>query len=165
MLIEKNNNFYLTKNGIEYISNFNPYIFQNKNVSSIDLTNAQKRLILQVLTNGNWDGKVHKVNIYWFLRFIEVTGGDWLPKNAPFDKDKLEIARGLFKVHYNFLTMQQFLNWCSNYCEELGLIEKVKSTSNYDSIVLTPLGVEVNNIFSMDILVKKNRMNLSFKYI
>jgi hypothetical protein len=60
--------------------------------------------------------------------------------------------------------MKEFLNWCSNYCEELGLIERIKSTAKYDKIILTPLGVEVNNIFSMDLSLKKSRMNLSFKF-
>ncbi|MEZ4817066.1 MAG: hypothetical protein R2776_03750 [Flavobacteriaceae bacterium] len=164
MLKEENNFYYLTKNGIEFINNFNPYIFKTNNISSIDLSNEQKRLILKILTNGNWDEKVHKMNIFWFLRFIEVTNGDWLPKKVPFEEDKLEILRGLFKVSYNYRTMQQFLNWCSNYCLELGLIERVKSTTNYDRVFLTPLGVEVNNIFSIDMLLKKSRMNLSFKY-
>lgn len=164
MFAEKDNKFTLTNNGIIFIENFNPYIFLSSKVSSIDLTNEQKRLVLKILTNGNWEEKVHKMNIYWFLRFIEVTNGDWLPKKFPFDQDKLEIARGLFKVSYSFQTMQQFLNWCSNYCEELGLTERVKSTTNYDRVILTPLGVEVNNIFSMDLLLKRSRMNLSFKY-
>ncbi len=164
MIVEKENQFTLTNNGIEFIENFNPYVISSDNVSSIDLTNEQKRLILKILTNGNWEDKVHKVNIYWFLRFIEVTNGDWLPNKFPFDKDKLEIVQGLFKVSYKHRTMKEFLNWCSNYCEELGLIERVKSTTNYDKIVLTPLGVEVNNIFSMDLLLKRSRMNLSFKY-
>lgn len=164
MLIENNSSFVLTNNGKEFIENFNPYIYKSSNVSSIDLTNEQKRLILKILTNGNWNEKIHKINIYWFLRFIEVTNGDWLPKKIPFDKDKLDISRGLFNVSYSYKTMQQFLNWCSNYCEELCLIERIRTTTNYDRIILTPLGIEVNNIISMDLLIKRNRMNLSFKY-
>jgi hypothetical protein len=164
MITEKNDVYYLTTNGKDFIDNFNPYVFKNSYVSSIDLTNEQKRLLLKILTNGTWDDKIHKMNIYWFLRFLEVTNGDWLPKRFPFEKDKLEIARGLFKVSYSFQTMQQFLNWCCNYCEELGLVERIKSTTSYDRLILTPLGVEVNNIFSMDMILKKSRMNLSFKY-
>lgn len=165
-MIEENKDFYyLTKNGKEYIENFSPYADQTINVSSLDLTNEQRRLLLKIITNGNWENKIHKMNIYWFLRFLEVTNGDWLPKRFPFDQDKLEITRGLFKVSYSFKTMQQFLNWCCNYCEELGLIERIKSTTNYDRLILTPLGVDVNNIFSMDLMLKKSRMNLSFKYI
>ncbi|MDN5353863.1 MAG: hypothetical protein PWQ09_619 [Candidatus Cloacimonadota bacterium] len=164
MFEEKENKFFLTNNGIEYINNFNPYINHADNVATIDLTNEQKRLLLKILTNGNWEDKIHKTNIYWFMRFVEVTDGNWLPKSIPFDNDKLEIARGLFKVSYNHRTMKEFLNWCSNYCEELGLIDRIKSTTEYDKIILTPLGVEVNNIFSMDLTLKKNRMNLSFKF-
>jgi len=164
MFSEYSNNYILSKNGKYFIDNFNPYVFRNNNVSSIDLSNEQKRLILQILTNGNWKDKIHKINIYWFLRFIEVTNGDWIPKRISFDQAKLEILRGLFKVSYNYRTMQQFLNWCNNYCEELGLTERVKSNENYDRLILTPLGVEVNNIFSMDLMLKRSRMNLSFKY-
>jgi hypothetical protein len=165
-MIEENKDFFcLTKNGKEYIENFSPFAYQTNNVSSIDLTNEQRRLLLKIITNGNWENKIHKMNIYWFLRFLEVTNGDWLPNRFSFDQDKLEITRGLFKVSYSFKTMQQFLNWCCNYCEELGLVERIKSTTNYDRLILTPLGVDVNNIFSMDLMLKKSRMNLSFKYI
>jgi len=159
------NKYHLTNLGEEFINNFNPYIQTIMNVSSIDLTNEQKRLLLRILTNGNWDNKVHKVNIYWFLRFMEVTSGMWLPKKHNFEHNKLEIARGLFKVSYKSRTMQEFLTWCFNYCQELGLVGRIKSTSDYDQMYLTPLGIEVNNIFSLDLTIKKSRMNLSFKYL
>ncbi len=155
----------LTKYGKQFVQNISPYVHHVENVSSIDLTNEQKRLLLKILTNGNWDNKVHKVNIYWFLRFIEITHGSWLPKQKRFDQDKLDIARGIFNVAYNERTMYEFLNWCSNYCSELGLVERIKSTTIYDQVFLTPLGVEVNNIFSLDLSLKKSRMNLSFKFL
>ena len=66
---------------------------------------------------------------------------------------------------YKGRTMREFLNWCYNYCTELGLVEKIKSSSDYDQIILTPLGIEVNNIFSLDLTIKKSRMNLNFKYL
>ncbi|HAB52971.1 MAG: hypothetical protein A2315_06950 [Ignavibacteria bacterium RIFOXYB2_FULL_35_12] len=165
-LIEINSDYFvLTAYGKEFIENFNPFLFVADNASSVELSNEQKRLLLKILTNGNWEDKVHKINIYWFLRFIEVTDGKWLPKKHYFDRDKLEIAKGLFRVSYASRTMQEFLNWCCNYCIELGLVEKIKSTSEYDEIYLTPLGIEVNNIFSMDLQIKKSRMNLNFKFI
>lgn len=157
--------YFLTEYGKIFIENISPYVYNTSNVSSIDLTNEQKRLFLKILTNGNWDNKIHKVNIYWFLRFIEITHGNWLPKQNKFDQDKLDIARGIFGVSYSERTMYEFLNWCSNYCIELGLIKKIKSTTIYDQVFLTPLGVEVNNIFSLDLTLKKSRMNLSFKFI
>ena len=165
-LIEiKKNKYYLTDNGQNFVINISPYVLSSANPSSIDLTNEQKRLILKILTNGIWENKVHKINIYWFMRFLEVTGGSWLPKRYNLDKDRLEIAKGLFKVSYKSRTMYEFLNWCYNYCEELGLVERIKSTSEYDQMILTPLGVEVNNIFSLDLTLKKSRMNLNFQYL
>jgi len=157
--------YVLTNYGDSFVKNISPFVNITNNVSSINLTNEQKRLLLKILTNGNWDDKVHKVNIYWFLRFIEVTSGSWLPRIYDFDKDKLDLANGLFNVSYRGRTMQEFLTWCFNYCSELGLVEKIKSTSNYEQVFLTPLGVDVNNIFSIDLTLKKSRMNLSFKYL
>jgi hypothetical protein len=161
----RRSNYILTDFGNLFVQNINPYVYKTNNVSTINLTNEQKRILLKVLTNGNWDDKVHKVNIYWFLRFIEVTNGSWLPTTHYFAQDRLDIANGLFNVSYNGRTMHEFLKWCFNYCSELGLVDKIKSTSDYDQIFLTPLGVDVNNIFSMDLTLKKSRMNLSFKYL
>jgi len=48
---------------------------------------------------------------------------------------------------------------------ELELVDKIKTNSNYDKIYLTPLGIEINNIFSLDLQLKKNRLNLNFKYL
>ena len=157
--------YVLTRNGELFVRSMSPYIDATSNVSSIDLTNEQKRLLLQILTNGNWNNCIHKVNIYWFLRFIEVTRGLWLPKKHDFDSNKLDIANGLFNVSYGKRTMHEFLTWCSNYCLELGLIDKIKSTSDYDAVVLTPLGIEINNMFSIDLMLKRSRMNLNFKYL
>jgi len=161
----KNNRYTLTNYGEIFVKNISPFVNATSNIPSINLTNEQKRLLLLVLTNGNWDNKIHKVNIYWFLRFIEVTHGNWLPKQHNFEQSKLDIARGIFNVYYNGRTMHEFLTWCCNYCMELGLVEKIKSTTDYDQVFLTPLGVEVNNIFSLDLTLKKSRMNLSFKFL
>lgn len=82
-----------------------------------------------------------------------------------FEQSKLDIARGIFNVYYNGRTMHEFLTWCCNYCIELGLVERIKSTFDYDQVFLTPLGIEVNNIFSLDLTLKKSRLNLSFKFL
>lgn len=155
----------ITPNGKEYVANYNPYVSacSPTELPSLDLTNEQKRLLLRILTNGNWT--VHKVNIYWFLRFIEVTGGEWVPNAREFGQEKLDLVNGLFSVSYKDRTMFELLNWNCNYCEELGLVERIKTGTKYDRVYLTPLGVEVNNIFSLDLLVKKSRLNLSFEYL
>ena len=163
-MIESDGNFYvITQNGRDYIDNFNIDIEAASNLSSIDLTNEQKKVLLRIITNGNWTA--HKVNIYWFLRFIEVTNGEWLPNIKDFDDFKLDLVNGLFGVNYKNRTMYEFLNFACNWCTELGLVETIKSASNYDRIYLTPLGIDINNIFSLDLQLKKNRLNLNFKYL
>ena len=155
----------MTANGEEYISNFNPNIFNStsQKLPSIDLMNEQKRLLLRILTNGNWT--VHKVNIYWFLRFIEVTNGQWIPNFKDFAQEKLDMVNGLFGVSYKKRTMYELLNFTYNFCAELELVERIKSGGEYDRIYLTPLGIEINNIFSLDLQAKRSRRNLSFKYL
>jgi len=163
MINENKDSYLITSNGIEYIYNFNPEIDFANNLSSVNLTNEQKKTILRVLTNGNWTA--HKVNVYWFLRFLEVTNGEWLPNQKSFDIHKLELVNGLFNVTYLSRTMYEFLNFACNWCYELGLVDRIKTTTLYDKIYLTPLGTEINNIFSLDLQLKKSRLNLNFKFL
>ena len=163
MIYQDGSLFSISVNGLEYIKNFNPEIDYTPNLSSVDLTNEQKKILLRVITNGNWTK--HKVNIYWFLRFLEVTNGEWLPSTKNFEAHKLELINGLFNVNYRSRTMYEFLNFACNWCLELELVDKIKTTSNYDKVYLTPLGIEINNIFSLDLQLKRNRLNLNFKYL
>lgn len=163
MLTEIKGGFTITANGFEYVQNFNPDIDFATNLSSVDLTNEQKKILLRIITNGNWSA--HKVNIYWFLRFLEVTNGEWLPNVKSFEKHKLDLVNGLFSVNYLSRTMYEFLNFACNWCMELGLVDRIKTTTFYDKIYLTPLGIEINNILSLDLQLKKNRLNLNFKYL
>lgn len=48
---------------------------------------------------------------------------------------------------------------------KLALVERIKTKTKYDKVYLTPLGVEINNIFSLDLQLKKSRLNLNFKYL
>jgi hypothetical protein len=155
--------FSITEAGKEYINNFDITIHRSTNLSSVNLTNEQKKILLRIITNGKWTP--HKVNIYWFLRFIEVTNGEWIPNFKEFDRMKLDLLNGLFGVSYKSRTMSEFLNFACNWCMELDLIERISSNSRYDRLYLTPLGIEINNIFSLDLQLKRNRLNLNFKYL
>ena len=90
MIVNDDNKFWLTQSGEDYINNFNLDIDQSSNLSSSNLTNEQKKVLLKVLTNSNWTP--HKVNVYWFLRFIEITNGEWLPNVKEFNESKLDIV-------------------------------------------------------------------------
>lgn len=163
MLFKKNNHYILTENGRDYINNFNPEIDFTSNLSAVNLTNEQKKILLRAITNGNWTP--HKVNIYWFLRFMEISNGEWIPNLKIFDAEKLELLNGLFNVHYKPRTMYEFLNFACNWCMELDLVDRIKTNTHYDRLYLTPLGIEINNIFSLDLQIKKSRLNLNFKYL
>lgn len=163
MIAVNNDAFLLTDYGNGYVSNFNPDIETASNLSALNLNNEQKKVLLRVITNGNWTP--HKVNIYWFLRFLEVNHGEWIPNIKHFDKEKLDLLNGLFGVNYKSRTMYEFLNFACNWCLELGLVERIKTNTHYDRVYFTPLGIEINNIFSLDLQIKKNRMNLNFKYL
>ena len=163
-MIETDGIYYkITGYGKKYLDNLNPLVAKTINISSVDLTNEQRRLLLTILTNGIWT--THKVNIYWFLKFIEITNGNWLPKRKNFDKSKLELVNSLFGVNYKSRSMYEFLNFVCNWCIELGLVEKINSTAYYERIYLTPLGIEISGIFNLDIGLKRNRLNLNFKYL
>ena len=157
--------FVLTAFGREYVTGFNIHVFRvpGARLPSIDLTNDQKRLLLQILTNGNWT--THKVNIYWFLRFVDVTSGAWIPNRRNFAQEKLDMLNGLFGVSYKMRTMQELINFTYNFCAELELVERIRTGGDYDRLFLTPLGVEVSNIFGLDMQTKRSRLNLNFKYL
>jgi len=165
MLEPQGKRYKITPNGQDYINSFSPYVFScpPRRLPSIDLMNEQKRLLLKILTNGNWT--VHKTNIYWFLRFIEVTNGEWIPNAKDFAQERLDLVNALFGVSYEKRTMFELLNFTYNFCSELQLVERVKTGGRYDRIYLTPLGVEVNNIFGLDLLAKRGRLNLNFRYL
>jgi hypothetical protein len=165
MIESRGEQFILTRSGQTYLDNLNPNVLITPAASlpSLDLTNEQKRLLLGILTNGNWT--VHKVNIYWFLKFVEVTGGEWIPNQRRFGEEKLDLLNGLFGLSYKMRTMQEFVNFTYNFCAELELVERIRTGGHYDRLYLTPLGVEVSNIFGLDMQTKRSRFNLSFKYM
>jgi len=94
-----------------------------------------------------------------------VINGEWIPNVKEFDHTKLELVNGLLGVSYKARTMYEFLNFAYNWCAELDLVERINTGSRYDRLYLTPLGIEINNLFSWDLQIKKNRLNLNFKYL
>ena len=96
---------------------------------------------------------------------MEVNSGEWIPNNMEFEIEKLNLLNNLFGVNYKSRTMFEFLNFACNWCIELDLMNRIKTDTYYDRIYLTPLGIEINNIFSLDLQIKKSRLNLNFKYL
>lgn len=88
----------LTDYGKRFRDNYNAEIIQSR-ATMPDLSTEQRRVLLEVLTNGVFTKS--KVNIYYFLRFVHLTNGDWVAKSGtPEDKEKLKFVNFLFGKSY-----------------------------------------------------------------
>ncbi|MFQ6035302.1 MAG: hypothetical protein ACE5NM_05575, partial [Sedimentisphaerales bacterium] len=151
--------FALTDYGVRFRDNYNAEIIQSA-ATMPDLSTGQKRVLLEVLTNGIFTKS--KVNIYYFLRFVHLTGGDWLPKaSTPQDKEKLEFVNFLFGKTYKWTTVRELLLFTCNQCEELDLAERMRlSKSAYDRVVLTTLGSRVLGYLELHSHLKREQMQI-----
>ncbi len=130
------------------------------------LSLEQKRILLEVLTNGTI--RPCKANIYYFLRFVYLTEGAWVPKpTAPEPKSESEPAFGywqltmaLFGKRYSWRTITDFLSFTCNQCEELGLVERLKLEGTSDRAILTPLGSRILGLMEIDLHLKRERIHI-----
>jgi len=149
----------LTNNGKRFRDNYNAEIIQS-NASMPDLSTEQKRILLEALTNGNFTGS--KINIYYFLRFMHLTNGSWIPKSrTPEDKQKLEFINFLFGKTYRWGTVRELLLFTCNQCEELELVEKMRlADSSYDRAVMTSLGSRVLGFLELHLHLKREQIQI-----
>ena len=159
-LIEKEGNMMkLTRYGKRFEGGYNAEIIKSRARMS-DLSTEQKRILLEILTNGIFTKS--KVNIYYFLRFVHLTNGDWLPKSAtPEDKEKLKFMNFLFGKDYRWTTVKELLLFTCNQSEELGLVERIKlHNSLYDRIVLTTLGSRILGYLELYLHLKREQLQI-----
>jgi hypothetical protein len=152
-------NIRLTNNGRRFRDNYNAEIIQS-NASMPDLSTEQKRIVLEALTNGNFTGS--KINIYYFLRFMHLTNGSWIPKSrTPEDKEKLEFINFLFGKTYRWGTVRELLLFTCNHCEELELVERMRlARSGYDRAVMTSLGSRVLGFLELHQHLKREQIQI-----
>lgn len=149
----------LTDYGKRFRDNYNTEIIQSR-ATMPDLSTEQKRILLEVLTNGNFTKS--KINMYYFLRFVHLTNGEWLPKSGtPEDKEKLKFANFLFGTSYRWTTVRELLLFTCNQCEELGLVERMPlRRSQYDRVVLTTLGSRVLGYLELYLHLKREQLQI-----
>lgn len=152
-------NIILTNNGKRFRDNYNAEIIQS-NASMPDLSTEQKRIVLETLTNGNFTGS--KINIYYFLRFMHLTDGSWIPRSRTSeDKEKLEFINFLFGKTYRWGTVRELLLFTCNHCEELELVERMRlSRSGYDRAVMTSLGSRVLGFLELHLHLKREQIQI-----
>ncbi|MDI6810418.1 MAG: hypothetical protein QMD80_01845 [archaeon] len=149
----------LTDYGKRFRDNYNAEIIRSR-ATMPDLSTEQKRVLLEVLTNGVFTKS--KVNIYYFLRFVHLTNGDWLPKSGtPEDTEKLKFVNFLFGSSYRWTTTRELLLFSCNQCEELELVERMRlSKSMYDRVVLTTLGSRVLGYLELYLHLRREQMQI-----
>ena len=156
---EQNGMIGLTDYGKRFRDNYNAEIIQSK-ATMPDLSTEQKRVLLEVLTNGVLTKS--KVNVYYFLRFVHLTGGNWLPKSStPEDTERLKFINFLFGKDYRWNTASKLLQFTCNQCEELELVERMRlSKSKYDRVVLTTLGSRVLGYLELYLHLRREQLQI-----
>ena len=156
---EKSGSIKLSEYGKRFRDAYNGDIIQSA-ASMPDLSTEQRRVLLEVLTNGLFTKS--KVNIYYFLRFIHLTAGEWVPKSGtPEDPEKLKFVNFLFGTSYRWSTASELLLFTCNQCEELQLAERMRlSKSQYDRAVLTTLGSRVLGYLELNLHLKREQIQI-----
>jgi len=156
---KKNRIIELTNYGKRFRDNYNTEIIPSR-ATMPDLSTEQKRVLLEVLTNGVFTKS--KVNIYYFLRFMHLTNGDWLPKSGtPEDTERLKFVNFLFGKSYRWTTVRELLLFTCNQCEELELVERMRfSKSRYDRVVLTTLGSRILGYLELYLHLRREQMQI-----
>lgn len=155
----------LTEYGIRFRDNLN-YDFVLKkelskaNIKRIELSLEQKRILLESLMNGNIGARKGKTNILYFLRFVHLTEGIWIPRGRAMDKQKMDFANSFLGTNYTQITLSNWLNFVCTHCEEVGLVERIKTKTEYDRVTLSSLGSRVLGFIEMDLHLKREKIQI-----
>jgi hypothetical protein len=149
----------LTEYGKRFRDAYNAEIIHSR-ATMPDLSIEQKRILLEILTNGVFTKS--KVNIYYFLRFVHLTNGEWLPNSGTSkDLEKLKFVNFLFGKDYKWNTVKELLLFTCNQCEELELVERMRiSKSPYDRVVLTTLGSRVLGYLELYLHLRREQIQI-----
>lgn len=130
------------------------------NLKRIELSIEQKRILIESLMNGNIGERKGKVNILYFLRFVHLTEGVWIPRGRNLDEQKVEFSNSFLGTNYTKGTISNWLNFVCNHSEELGLVERIKTNTVYDRAVISTLGSRVLGFIEMDLHLKRERTQI-----
>lgn len=150
----------LTPYGKRFRDAYNAQIIRSS-ATMPDLSTEQKRVLLEVLTNGVFTKS--KMNIYYFLRFVHLTNGEWLPKHTrPQDEDeeKLQFVNVFFRKSYRWTTVSKLLLFTCNQCEELELVERMRLSTRFDRVLLTTLGSRVLGYLELYLHLRREQVQI-----
>lgn len=149
----------LTHLGQRFRDNYNSQIIRSRTTMP-DLSTEQKRVLLESLVNGNFTKS--KVNLYYFLRFVHLSDGSWLPRTGtPEDQSRSQFINFMFGKTYKWSTICKFLLFTCNQCEELELVEKMKlNTGQYDRVMLTSLGSRILGYLELYLHLRREQIQI-----
>jgi hypothetical protein len=143
--------------------NYEFAVYQNYSKSELKqivLSLEQKRILLECLMNGNIGELKGKANLLYFLRFVHLTEGVWIPRGRKMDKQKQDFANSFLSTDYTEITLCNWLNFICTHAVELELVERIKTTAEYDRATLTSLGSRVLGFIEMDLHLKRERTQI-----
>lgn len=147
--------------GIRFRDNINILLLPQRSLVSVpELSLEQKRVLLESLLNGNFTK--FKVNLYYFLRFLHITEGRWVPKaNIAYDERWHRLANTFLGTTYSWETLTEFLRFAMNHCEELGLVARIPlQGAQHFQAVLTSLGSRVLGFLELYLHLKREQLQI-----
>ena len=126
-----------------------------------NLTHGQRQVLLQSLMNGRFTKS--KVNIFYLLRFIHVTNGDWVPKSdrqvAP---ERVAYLNNFLGTTYRPDSLTRLVHFTLQQCVELGLAELIQTPREnaYLRAMLTSLGSRVLGFLELYLHLKREQMQI-----
>jgi len=126
-----------------------------------DLTHGQRRVLLESLTNGNFTKC--KVNIYYLLRFIHITNGDWIPKErADIGSERLTYLNNFLGTNYRPGPLTRLVRFTFNQAFELGLVDGIETPAHEPTfkVFLTSLGSRVLGFLELYLHLKREQLQI-----
>lgn len=153
LMNKKNKVYSLTKRGKQFRD------AMNRPIEMKDLSAEQKRILLESLLEGV--NTPIKSLIFWFLRFVSVTGGKWVPRSSTsLSDERCRVVNLLMGTDLNPASSRDMLYWACKFCEELELVHKLEGEQHYDRVVLTSLGSRVHAYLENLVLLRREMIQI-----
>jgi hypothetical protein len=113
------------------------------------------------LTNGHFTKS--KVNIYYLLRFIHLTNGDWIPKeHTDMGVERNAYLNNFLGTSYKPKPLRRLIRFTFNQCVELGLVEGIETARNEPTFkaFLTTLGSRVLGFLELYLHLKREQLQI-----
>ena len=149
----------LTEFGRRFCANmtYEPLSFGHE----FDLSHGQRHVLLEALTDGQFTKS--KVNIYYLLRFIHLTNGEWLPKeHGDIGSERITYLNNFLGTSYLPGPLTRLIRFTFNQAAELGLVDSIETPSGDPTFkaYLTSLGSRVLGFLELYLHLKREQIQI-----